>query len=180
MGSLYEKPSWLRSCVNEARRRGVIEGRRNRSSALQKAFPPSGDREFEPVPLQRRVYWNFHCPHFVRRSAIPSPPPEVCVGRSAHHFYALRSRSRMSDKFVALTAAFVFCASTAVFAQSRPVDQQTNSNPSGSVMQPQGKTGPIVTERGGAPASSPQGETPPGMQAAPKGSGKKITNDQRQ
>ena len=73
----------------------------------------------------------------------------------------------MSDKFVALTAAFVFCASTAVFAQSRPVDQQTNSNPSGSVMQPQGKTGPIVTERGGAPASSPQGDTPAGMQAAP-------------
>jgi hypothetical protein len=86
----------------------------------------------------------------------------------------------MSDKFVALTAAFVFCASTAVFAQSRSVDQQTNSNPSGSVMQPQGKTGPIVTERGGAPASSPQGDTPAGMQAAPKGSGKKIKSDQRE
>jgi hypothetical protein len=83
----------------------------------------------------------------------------------------------MSDKFVALTAAFVVCASTAVFAQSRSVDQQTNGNPSGSVMQPQGKTGSIITKQGGAPASSPQGETPAGMQAAPKGSGKKITSE---
>ena len=78
----------------------------------------------------------------------------------------------MSDKFVALTAAVVLCASTAVFAQSRSGDQSNNGNPDGSVMQPQGKTGPIVTKRGGAPASSPQGETPAGMQAAPKGSGK--------
>jgi hypothetical protein len=57
----------------------------------------------------------------------------------------------MSDKFFALTAAFVLCASTAVFAQSRSVDQKTNGNPGESVMQPQGKTGPIVTKRGGAP-----------------------------
>jgi hypothetical protein len=39
---------------------------------------------------------------------------------------------------------------------------------------PQGATGPINTTSGGAPASSPQGETPPGMQAAPKGSSEKI------
>ena len=37
--------------------------------------------------------------------------------------------------------------------------------------------GPIITKRGGAPASSTQGETPAGMQAAPKGSGKKITSE---
>jgi hypothetical protein len=86
----------------------------------------------------------------------------------------------MSDKFVALTAAFVLCASTAVFAQSRSVDQKTNGNPSGSVMQPHGKTGRIVTKRGGAPASSPQGETPAGMQAAPEGSGKKITSEKNE
>jgi hypothetical protein len=86
----------------------------------------------------------------------------------------------MSDKFFALTAAFVLCASTAVFAQSRSVDQKTNGNPSESVTQPQGKTGPIVTKRGGAPASSPQGETPAGMQAAPKGSGKKITSEKNE
>ena len=86
----------------------------------------------------------------------------------------------MSDKFVALTAAFVLCASTAVFAQSRSVDQKTNGNPSGSVMQPQGKTGPINTKRGGAPASSPQGETPAAVQAAPEGSDKKITTEKNE
>ena len=38
--------------------------------------------------------------------------------------------------------------------------------------QPQGWTGPMNTGEGGAPASSPQGQTPPGMQAAPEGSSK--------
>ncbi len=40
--------------------------------------------------------------------------------------------------------------------------------------QPQGPTGPITTGSGGAPAESPQGQTPPGMQAAPEGSSKTI------
>jgi len=40
--------------------------------------------------------------------------------------------------------------------------------------QPQGPTGPLDTTTGGAPAESPQGQTPPGMQAAPEGSGKSI------
>jgi hypothetical protein len=38
--------------------------------------------------------------------------------------------------------------------------------------QPQGWTGPIDTGSGGAPASSPQGQSPPGMQPAPEGSSK--------
>lgn len=41
-------------------------------------------------------------------------------------------------------------------------------------LQPQGWTGPINTTSGGAPAKSPQGETPPGMQAAPEGSSKTV------
>lgn len=41
-------------------------------------------------------------------------------------------------------------------------------------MQPQGPTGPITTGRGGAPAESPQGQTPPNMQSAPEGSSKTI------
>jgi hypothetical protein len=42
-------------------------------------------------------------------------------------------------------------------------------------MQPQGPTGPITTgTSGGAPAASPQGQTPPGMQSAPEGSSKTI------
>lgn len=38
--------------------------------------------------------------------------------------------------------------------------------------QPQGWTGPLDTTTGGAPAASPQGQTPPGMQSAPEGSSK--------
>ena len=44
------------------------------------------------------------------------------------------------------------------------------------VTQPQGPTGPLETDTGGAPASSPQGQTPPGMQAAPEGSSKTIVD----
>ena len=40
--------------------------------------------------------------------------------------------------------------------------------------QPQGSTGPLDTTSGGAPAESPQGQSPPGMQAAPEGSSKVI------
>jgi hypothetical protein len=41
-------------------------------------------------------------------------------------------------------------------------------------LQPQGWTGPIETQSGGAPAESPQGQSPPGMQAAPGGSSKTV------
>ena len=43
-------------------------------------------------------------------------------------------------------------------------------------VQPQGHTGPLETKSGGAPAESPQGQTPPGMQAAPEGSSKTIVD----
>jgi len=45
--------------------------------------------------------------------------------------------------------------------------------------QPQGWTGPINTGQGGAPASSPQGQTPPGMQSAPEGSSKTTTEPEK-
>jgi hypothetical protein len=35
--------------------------------------------------------------------------------------------------------------------------------------QPQGRTGPTTTTTGGAPAASPQGDTPAGMQPRPHG-----------
>jgi hypothetical protein len=81
----------------------------------------------------------------------------------------------MSRVLIALTAAFVLSAASVAFSQSNPSDPSTSTNSSGSVMQPQGKTGPLNTKSvDGAPASSPQGETPPGMQSAPKGSDKTI------
>jgi hypothetical protein len=45
--------------------------------------------------------------------------------------------------------------------------------------QPQGRTGPLDTTTGGAPAESPQGQSPPGMQAAPEGSSKTIVDKER-
>ncbi|MGE3868677.1 MAG: hypothetical protein AB7F51_04085 [Pseudorhodoplanes sp.] len=48
------------------------------------------------------------------------------------------------------------------------------------VMQPQGPAGPITTGSGGAPASSPQGQTPPNMQSAPEGSSKTIVDPPKQ
>jgi hypothetical protein len=45
-------------------------------------------------------------------------------------------------------------------------------------MQPQGLTGPVDTTSGGAPAESPQGETP-GVQAAPDGSSKTIVEPKK-
>jgi hypothetical protein len=45
--------------------------------------------------------------------------------------------------------------------------------------QPQGPTGPLETTTGGAPAESPQGQTPPGMQAAPDGSDKTMIEEKK-
>jgi len=39
---------------------------------------------------------------------------------------------------------------------------------------PQGPSGPLTTTTGGAPASSPQGQSPPGMQAAPEGRARRL------
>jgi hypothetical protein len=66
----------------------------------------------------------------------------------------------MSRVLIALTAAFVLSAASVAFSQSNPSDPSTNTNSSGSVTQPQGKTGPLNTKSvGGAPASSPQSLT---------------------
>jgi hypothetical protein len=62
----------------------------------------------------------------------------------------------MSRVLIALTAAFALSAASIAFSQSNPSDRSINTN---------------------APASSPQGETPPGMQSAPKGSDKTIRTD---
>lgn len=51
------------------------------------------------------------------------------------------------------------------------------TNSAGNQLQPQGWTGPTNTQSGGAPAESPQGQTPPGMQSAPQGSDKQVRTD---
>jgi hypothetical protein len=77
----------------------------------------------------------------------------------------------------------VFCAGAA-WAQTPQDDRSRTGSPQSGgrstspetkgQMQPQGRTGPIDTRntRRGAPAESPQGETPPGTEAAPEGSSK--------
>jgi hypothetical protein len=91
---------------------------------------------------------------------------------------------RRLKRNVVICAAVVACAigggSSAVIGESNPVDNQNmpanSSRPAANLPVqsqghvPQGETGPLETGSGGAPAASPQGETPPGMQAAPSGS----------
>jgi hypothetical protein len=82
----------------------------------------------------------------------------------------------------ALSAAILTAVSISLFvtdiaqAQNSPYSTgSTTISPSTKgVKQPQGWTGPLDTSSGGAPASSPQGQSPPNMQAAPEGSSKSI------
>jgi hypothetical protein len=92
---------------------------------------------------------------------------------------------------IALAALiFMSCAGSAL-AQTKPDDKKSGSSSSQSTgravnedekgqMQPQGPTGPLETKSGGgAPAASPQGETPPGMQSAPDGSSKSVVEPKK-
>jgi hypothetical protein len=82
----------------------------------------------------------------------------------------------------AFIAACLVCANafatTPAHADDPPADKpesstgRTQTPETKGQKQPQGWTGPTSTGVGGAPASSPQGQTPPGMQSAPEGSSK--------
>jgi hypothetical protein len=82
----------------------------------------------------------------------------------------------------AFIAACLVCANasatTPAHADDPPADKPESSTGRTQIpetkgqKQPQGWTGPTTTGVGGAPASSPQGQTPPGMQSAPEGSSK--------
>jgi hypothetical protein len=86
-------------------------------------------------------------------------------------------------------AVICLCVATGALAQQTPrADPSKDSqNSTGRTVipekqgpqQPQGHTGPINTTSGGAPAESPQGQTPPGMQAAPEGSSKTIVDGKK-
>ena len=87
---------------------------------------------------------------------------------------------------LALTAVCLAFWAGIAFAQTTPggAPPATSPNSTGRTVspetkgqaQPQGRTGPIDTRTTtkGAPAGSPQGETPPGTEAAPEGSSKTI------
>jgi hypothetical protein len=84
-------------------------------------------------------------------------------------------------------AAFCLVIGTAMAtAQTRSEDKRPGDSPYSTgrteltdkkgQLQPQGWTGPLTTGTGGAPASSPQGGTPPDMQPAPGGASKTIVD----
>jgi hypothetical protein len=89
---------------------------------------------------------------------------------------------------IALAAVYLAFCTTIAVAQIQPggkpqTDSQHSTGRSVSPetkgqMQPQGLTGPVDTTSGGAPAESPQGETP-GVQAAPDGSSKTIVEPKK-
>jgi hypothetical protein len=100
---------------------------------------------------------------------------------------APHASDRSPGRSVAMTAvlaavaagAFVIAMPGSVSAQGPSVAQNTVPVPTSppetrGQSSPQGPTGPINTRSGGAPASSPQGDTPSGMQSAPQGSGEKV------
>jgi hypothetical protein len=88
------------------------------------------------------------------------------------------------------TSALILCLALVVpaglaNAQTQP-DKNSVKQPTGTTapetkgeLRPQGWTGPINTTSGGAPPESPQGETPPGMQAAPEGSSKTVVEPRK-
>jgi hypothetical protein len=87
---------------------------------------------------------------------------------------------------IALAAAYLAFSTAVVVAQAQPADKKTDDSQHSTgrtvspetqgQQQPQGPTGPTETTTGGAPAASPQGQTPPGMQPAPDGSSKTIVD----
>jgi hypothetical protein len=85
-----------------------------------------------------------------------------------------------------LIAACLACATSFAWAQASNETDKFGYTPGRTVTpevkgekQPQGWTGPITTGTGGAPATSPQGETPPRMQAAPEGSSKTTVEPEK-
>jgi hypothetical protein len=89
---------------------------------------------------------------------------------------------------IAPAAVYLALCAGIAFAQTQPGGKQPAYSPHSTgrsvspetkgQMQPQGLTGPVDTTSGGAPAESPQGETP-GVQAAPDGSSKTIVEPKK-
>jgi hypothetical protein len=87
---------------------------------------------------------------------------------------------------LALTVVCLGIFTSMAAAQPRNEDNKQGDSPWSSgrtelpenkgQLQPQGWTGPLDTERGGAPPESPQGGTPPPMQPAPGGASKTLVD----
>jgi len=73
---------------------------------------------------------------------------------------------------IALTAGLALAQNTNQTPSSKHSTGTTVAPETKGQKQPQGNTGPLETTGPSAPPESPQGQTPPGMHAAPEGSTK--------
>jgi hypothetical protein len=71
-----------------------------------------------------------------------------------------------------IAGSLISLAAGVTLAQVNPEEKAKSGQTQGQGQQPQGNPGNLETKGKAAPAASPQGETPPGMQSAPKGSTK--------
>jgi hypothetical protein len=88
---------------------------------------------------------------------------------------------------LALAVLCIAAITSVALAQTKSQDKQPGDSPqstgrtvlpadSKGQLQPQGWTGPLEGDTRGSPAGSPQGDSPPGMEAAPDGSSKTIVD----
>jgi hypothetical protein len=126
------------------------------------------------------------------RATIRAEDARVCIGAWRFRGNPMRGRPLSLNDLrsaegapmkIATAAAFLLCSVGLALAQAQapnnPSDasaQSTGRTPpeAKGQKQPQGWTGPLDTTTGGAPAESPQGQSPPGMQPAPQGSSKTV------
>lgn len=83
-------------------------------------------------------------------------------------FPAVYERDRNVRAVISVAAAVIASVMLVVAAHGQTSDSSRGPTPTPSQPSPQGNTGPLTTGSGGTDAASPQGETPPRMQADPK------------
>ena len=119
-----------------------------------------------------------------------SGPANASMGRDATRDRGIGAWIIGLLALVAVIGAVIYSMSDRKTTASNPVPAPTSSMPSstpstttgsgaGSNSGARAPDGHLETKSGGAPASSPQGETPPGMQSAPAGSSKPVEPKQQ-
>ena len=87
-----------------------------------------------------------------------------------------KPRPAFLSKGVTMRIAIIalFLSTGLAFAQTTPPTTKNSPGTTSRMTTEKKEAQPLNTKSGGAPASSPQGETPPGMQSAPDGSSKQV------
>jgi hypothetical protein len=182
----------------------TVDRYRRRRSAAASALEPSIKQEFAVLAqewLALADQWDWVERRFRHRKCRPRIPDRpsmltILAAGTKYHFVQLniggtagREPARPGETgmhllvLMILAAAVTGASAQTSTSQANPPPSSDQSSPTDLSahqqhieQQPQGSTGPLDTTSGGAPAESPQGQSPPGMQAAPEGSSKVITN----